>query len=117
MPGMMDTVLNLGLNDQSVEGLTKQTGSARFAWDSYRRLLQMYGKTVMGVEGDRFEEALEQVKEAKGVRNDVELDEGDLRGLVERYKAIISADDGAGVPPGPDRAAQGWDRGRVRVLG
>jgi pyruvate,orthophosphate dikinase len=66
MPGMMDTVLNLGLNDQSVEGLTKQTGSERFAWDSYRRLLQMYGKTVMGVEGDRFEEALDHAKEAKG---------------------------------------------------
>src|SRR4029450_6270521 len=56
MPGMMDSVLNLGLNDQSVEGLTKQTGSERFAWDSYRRLLQMYGRTVMGVEGHRFEE-------------------------------------------------------------
>ena len=58
MPGMMDTVLNLGLNDQSVEGLAKQTGSERFAWDSYRRLLQMYGKTVMGVDGELFEEAL-----------------------------------------------------------
>jgi pyruvate,orthophosphate dikinase len=121
MPGMMDTVLNLGLNDQSVEGLTKQTGSARFAWDSYRRLLQMYGKTVMGVEGDRFEEALEQVKEAKGVRNDVELDEGDLRGLVERYKAIISAAAGREFPQDPTGQLKGgieavfgsWDNRRA----
>jgi pyruvate,orthophosphate dikinase len=121
MPGMMDTVLNLGLNDQSVEGLTKQTGSARFAWDSYRRLLQMYGKTVMGVEGDRFEEALEQVKEAKGVRNDVELDEGDLRGLVERYKAIISAAAGREFPQDPTEQLRGgieavfgsWDNKRA----
>jgi len=121
MPGMMDTVLNLGLNDQSVEGLGKQTGSARFAWDSYRRLLQMYGKTVMGVEGDRFEEALEQVKEAKGVRNDVELDEGDLRGLVERYKAIISAETGRGFPQDPTEQLRGgieavfgsWDNKRA----
>ena len=98
MPGMMDSVLNLGLNDQSVEGLTSQTGSERFAWDSYRRLVQMYGRTVMGVEGHRFEEALEHAKEAKGVRNDVELDEGDLRRLVEEFKAIISVDTGRGFP-------------------
>jgi pyruvate,orthophosphate dikinase len=121
MPGMMDTVLNLGLNDQSVEGLGKQTGSARFAWDSYRRLLQMYGKTVMGVEGDRFEEVLEQVKEAKGVRNDVGLDEGDLRGLVERYKAIISAETGREFPQDPTEQLRGgieavfgsWDNRRA----
>ena len=98
MPGMMDSVLNLGLNDQSVEGLTSQTGSERFAWDSYRRLVQMYGRTVMGVEGHRFEEALEHAKEAKGVRNDVELDAGDLRRLVEEFKAIISVDTGRGFP-------------------
>jgi pyruvate,orthophosphate dikinase len=100
MPGMMDTVLNLGLNDESVEGLTSQTGSERFAWDSYRRLLQMYGKTVMGVEGDRFEEALEHAKQAKGVRNDVELDAGDLRRLVEEFKGIIAADTGREFPQG-----------------
>src|SRR4029450_13327766 len=99
MPGMMDTVLNLGLNDQSVEGLTKQTGSERFAWDSYRRLVQMYGKTVMGVDGDRFEEALEHAKEAKGVRNDVELDEHDLRRLVEEVKGIVSGDTRRHVAP------------------
>jgi pyruvate,orthophosphate dikinase len=101
MPGMMDTVLNLGLNDQSVEGLTKQTGSERFAWDSYRRLLQMFGKTVMGVEGDRFEGAIEHAKQAKGVQGDLDLDEGDLRGLVEGFKAIIASDTGREFPQDP----------------
>ncbi|MFL6269486.1 MAG: PEP/pyruvate-binding domain-containing protein, partial [Actinomycetes bacterium] len=121
MPGMMDTVLNLGLNDQSVEGLTKQTGSERFAWDSYRRLLQMYGKTVMGVDGDRFEEALEHAKETKGVRNDVELDEGDLRGLVARFKEVISSDTGREFPQDPTEQLRGgveavfgsWDNKRA----
>jgi pyruvate,orthophosphate dikinase len=121
MPGMMDTVLNLGLNDQSVEGLTKQTGSERFAWDSYRRLLQMYGKTVMGVDGDRFEEALEHAKEHKGVRNDVELDEGDLRRLVEEFKAIIADDTGREFPQDPIEQLTGgieavfgsWDNKRA----
>jgi pyruvate, orthophosphate dikinase len=121
MPGMMDSVLNLGLNDQSVEGLTKQTGSERFAWDSYRRLLQMYGRTVMGVEGERFEEALEHAKQAKGVRNDVELDEGDLRQLVEEFKAIISADTGREFPQEPRDQLKGgieavfgsWDNKRA----
>src|SRR5918994_707233 len=121
MPGMMDTVLNLGLNDQSVEGLTKQTGSERFAWDSYRRLLQMYGKTVMGVDGDRFEQALEHAKAAKGVRNDVELDEGDLRGLVAQFKDIISTDTGREFPQDPTEQLKGgieavfgsWDNKRA----
>ncbi|HEY8556750.1 MAG TPA: pyruvate, phosphate dikinase, partial [Actinomycetes bacterium] len=121
MPGMMDSVLNLGLNDQSVEGLTKQTGSERFAWDSYRRLLQMYGRTVMGVDGDRFEEALEHAKEAKGVRNDVELDAGDLRRLVEEFKAVIAADTGREFPQDPREQLKGgieavfgsWDNRRA----
>jgi pyruvate,orthophosphate dikinase len=121
MPGMMDTVLNLGLNDRSVEGLTKQTGSERFAWDSYRRLVQMYGKTVMGVDGDRFEEALEHAKEAKGVRNDVELDEQDLRRLVEEFKGIVSADTGREFPQDPTEQLTGgieavfgsWDNKRA----
>src|SRR5206468_10795402 len=74
MPGMMDTVLNVGLNDSSVEGLAKQTGDGRFAWDSYRRLIQMFGKTVMGVDGERFEHALDRAKESRRVKTDVELD-------------------------------------------
>ena len=94
MPGMMDTVLNIGLNDRSVLGLAKQAGSERFAWDSYRRLLQMFGKTVLGVDG--FEHALEEAKRAKGVSSDLELDEVDLRALVDRFKAIVQ--DGTGEP-------------------
>jgi pyruvate,orthophosphate dikinase len=121
MPGMMDTVLNLGLNDQSVQGLTKQTGSERFAWDSYRRLLQMYGKTVMGVDGDRFEEALEHAKEQKGVKNDVDLDENDLRRLVEEFKGIIQQDTGREFPQDPREQLKGgieavfgsWDNKRA----
>ncbi len=101
MPGMMDTVLNVGLNDESVEGLTKQTGSERFAWDSYRRLLQMFGKTVMGVDGDRFEAAIDHAKEAKGVRNDVDLDEADLRRLVDQFKRVIADETGRDFPQDP----------------
>jgi pyruvate, orthophosphate dikinase len=101
MPGMMDTVLNVGLNDQSVEGLAKQTSSDRFAWDSYRRLLQMFGKTVMGVDGDEFENALDHAKEARGVSNDVDLDEGDLRRLVGEFKRIIADATGRDFPQEP----------------
>jgi pyruvate, orthophosphate dikinase len=89
MPGMMDTVLNIGLSDESVQGLAKQSGNERFAWDAYRRLIQMFGKTVLGVDGDYFEHALEAAKQVKGVSNDVDLDAGDLQNLVATYKDIV----------------------------
>ncbi|MFS0693663.1 pyruvate, phosphate dikinase [Streptomyces nitrosporeus] len=98
MPGMMDTVLNIGLSDASVLGLAEQAGDERFAWDSYRRLIQMFGKTVLGVDGDLFEEALEAAKEAKGVTVDVDLDAADLKKLVERFKEIVSRDAGRDFP-------------------
>ncbi|HET8971093.1 MAG TPA: PEP/pyruvate-binding domain-containing protein, partial [Candidatus Nanopelagicales bacterium] len=89
MPGMMDTVLNIGLNDASVKGLAEASGDERFAWDSYRRLLQMYGKTVLDIDGGRFSDALDEIKTAKGLSSDVELDVDDLRGLVETFKTIV----------------------------
>ena len=74
MPGMMDTVLNIGLSDESVQGLAKQAGNERFAWDSYRRLIQMFGKTVLGIDGEYFEHAIDNAKKAKGVTSDTQLD-------------------------------------------
>src|SRR5262245_6717386 len=90
MPGMMETVLNIGLNDESVQGLTKQSGNERFAWDSYRRLIQMFGKTVLDIDGEHFESALEAVKKAKGTESDLDLDAGDLRALVATYKSLVA---------------------------
>ena len=88
MPGMMETVLNVGLTDESVAGLAAQAGGdERFAWDSYRRLIQMFGKTVLDIEGHEFEQALDAVKKAKGTKNDLDLDADDLRSLVDTYKA------------------------------
>jgi len=101
MPGMMDTVLNIGLSDASVVGLAAQAGDERFAWDSYRRLIQMFGKTVLGVDGDLFEEALEAAKEAKGVTVDVDLDAADLKKLVKRFKEIVTRDAGREFPQDP----------------
>ncbi|MGC5342596.1 pyruvate, phosphate dikinase [Streptomyces sp. DT24] len=101
MPGMMDTVLNIGLSDASVVGLTAQSGDERFAWDSYRRLIQMFGKTVLGVEGDLFEEALEAAKRAKGVTVDVDLDAADLKKLVKQFKKIVTRDAGRDFPQDP----------------
>jgi pyruvate, orthophosphate dikinase len=89
MPGMMETVLNIGLSDESVQGLAKQAGNERFAWDSYRRLIQMFGKTVLDIDGEHFELALDEAKQAKGIRNDVDLDANDLQNLVNTYKDIV----------------------------
>ncbi len=101
MPGMMDTVLNIGLNDDSVEGLAKQSGNDRFAWDSYRRLIQMFGKTVLGVDGEHFDEVFDAAKSAKGTHNDLDLDDSDLRGVVEQYKEVVRAHAGREFPQDP----------------
>ncbi|MEV0096648.1 pyruvate, phosphate dikinase [Streptomyces sp. NPDC050738] len=101
MPGMMDTVLNIGLSDESVVGLTAQAGDERFAWDSYRRLIQMFGKTVLGVDGDLFEEALEEAKHAKGVVSDVDLPAGELKKLVKHFKKIVEREAGRAFPQDP----------------
>ncbi|GGQ44753.1 pyruvate, phosphate dikinase [Streptomyces flaveolus] len=101
MPGMMDTVLNIGLSDKSVQGLAKQAGDDRFAWDSYRRLIQMFGKTVLGVDGDLFEEALEKAKEAKKVTVDTDLEAADLKKLVTAFKKIVKKEAGRDFPQDP----------------
>ncbi|MET9497009.1 pyruvate, phosphate dikinase [Streptomyces sp. NPDC006552] len=101
MPGMMDTVLNIGLSDKSVQGLAQQSGDERFAWDSYRRLIQMFGKTVLDVDGDLFEEELEKAKRAKKVTVDTDLDAADLKKLVTRFKKIVKAEAGRDFPQDP----------------
>jgi pyruvate,orthophosphate dikinase len=101
MPGMMDTVLNIGLSDESVDGLAKQAGSERFAWDSYRRLIQMFGKTVMGVNGEHFDDVFDDAKKAKGVTNDLDLDENDLRTIVATYKDVVQEHAGRPFPTEP----------------
>ena len=103
MPGMMETVLNVGLNDRSVLGLVEASGDERFAWDSYRRLIQMFGKTVLGVEGDAFESALDAAKGRKGVDTDVELEAKDLQELVDQFKQIIVEHTGEEFPQEPRR--------------
>jgi pyruvate,orthophosphate dikinase len=89
MPGMMETVLNVGLNDESVQGLVAQSGSERFAWDSYRRLIQMFGKTVLGIDGEHFDDALDAVKSEQGTESDLDLDAEHLKDVVDRFKAIV----------------------------
>ena len=104
MPGMMDTILNLGLNDAVVEGMIRKTGNARFAWDSYRRFVQMYGDVVLGMKPvnkndiDPFEEIIEHVKEAKGVELDTELSVDDLKELVAKFKAAVLKQTGKDFP-------------------
>jgi pyruvate,orthophosphate dikinase len=123
MPGMMETVLNVGLNDRSVEGLARQSGDERFAWDSYRRLLQMFGKTVLGVGGEAFDDVFEQAKRDKGVDSDLDLDAEDLRGVVERYKTVVREHTGEDFPQDPRRQLDlatravfdSWNTDRARL--
>ncbi|GHU04557.1 pyruvate, phosphate dikinase [Spirochaetia bacterium] len=101
MPGMMDTILNLGINDKSVQGLAAKTGNPRFSWDAYRRFIQMYGEVVMLVPGGDFEDALADIKKAKGVTLDTDLGAGDLQTLVAVYKKIIKKHTGKDFPQMP----------------
>ena len=101
MPGMMETVLNIGLNDVSVEGLAAASSDERFAWDSYRRLIQMFGKTVLDIDGDYFSDALDAKKAERGVTLDYELDVAALTELVEQYKGIVREQAGIDFPQDP----------------
>src|SRR5215218_4587716 len=101
MPGMMNTILNLGLTDASVEGMAKKTGNPRFAYDSYRRLIDMFGSTAMGLEHEHFEHEIHQMKHQKGVKLDTELTADDLKELVKRYKAAYKKHVGADFPQSP----------------
>jgi len=123
MPGMMDTVLNLGLNDDTVAGLAQGTGNPRFAYDSYRRFIQMFGDVVMGVEGQRFEDVLTAKKAEVGAAHDTDLSADDLKDLTVRFKAVLEEETGAGFPADPrvqlDLATQAvfrsWDNHRAKV--
>ncbi len=107
MPGMMDTILNLGLNDETVEGLLKQTNNPRFAYDSYRRFVQMYGNVVLGIEHDRFEAIIDKVKEKKGVSLDIEMDAEDWKYIKDRYKELIKKETGKDFPESPEEQLWG----------
>ena len=107
MPGMMDTILNLGLNDEAVEGLAKKTGNARFAYDCYRRFVQMFADVVMMVPKSLFEVEIDKMKEAKGVKNDVDLTADDLKELVSRFKALVLERTGHEFPECPWEQLQG----------
>ncbi len=129
MPGMMDTILNLGLNDEAVQGLARKAGNERFAWDSYRRFVQMYGDVVMGLkpvskeDHDPFEVIIDMVKEKKGVKLDTELEAQDLQELVQRFKALIRARIGRDFPTDPWEQLWGaiwavfesWNNDRAKV--
>ncbi|EEH64603.1 pyruvate, phosphate dikinase [Gleimia coleocanis DSM 15436] len=123
MPGMMETVLNIGLNDQSVVGLAEFASDERFAWDSYRRLIQMFGKTVMHIEGDGFSDALDKLKEDRGVHYDHELSAEDLKGLVATFKEIFKAETGRDFPQDPreqldmgiEAVFQSWNTERAKI--
>jgi pyruvate, orthophosphate dikinase len=101
MPGMMDTVLNIGLNDQTVLGLASLTGDARFAWDAYRRLVQMYGSVVLGVRDERFQEVLSDFRKKRGVENDADLSAQDLQNITTRFRTIVRTETAREFPTDP----------------
>src|SRR6478735_5279594 len=123
MPGMMETVLNIGLNDASVKGLTEFSGDERFAWDSYRRLVQMFAKTVLGVDGELFASALDERKTAVGAASDVDLSAQDLRVLVQTFKDIVVEQTGREFPQHPreqldmaiEAVLDSWNTDRARL--
>jgi pyruvate,orthophosphate dikinase len=107
MPGMLDTVLNLGLNDESVGGLAKQTDNERFAWDSYRRFVQMYANVVKGVAGEKIEKEIKQLKDGRGVEDDTDLDAAALRELVDTFKGLYRDETGEDFPQDPQAQLEG----------
>jgi pyruvate, orthophosphate dikinase len=107
MPGMMDTVLNLGLNDATVEGLGEEANDERFAWDSYRRFIQMYGSVVLGVDHHRFEEIIEHTKQETGVTEDTQLTAQDWHRVAASYKEMIEAETGKPFPQDPEEQLWG----------
>ena len=123
MPGMMETVLNIGLNDESVLGLAAVSGNERFAWDSYRRLIQMFGKTVLDIDGDLFSDALDELKAERGVKGDTELTAEDLKGLVDTFKGIVKGQTGEDFPQDPrtqmdmgiEAVFRSWNTERARI--
>lgn len=123
MPGMMETVLNIGLNDESVLGLAAVSGNERFAWDSYRRLIQMFGKTVLDIDGDLFSDALDALKADCGVKGDTELTAEDLKGLVDTFKGIVKEQTGNDFPQDPrtqmdmgiEAVFRSWNTERARI--
>ena len=123
MPGMMETVLNIGLNDESVLGLAAVSGNERFAWDSYRRLIQMFDKTVLDIDGDLFSDALDELKAERGVKGDTELTAEDLKGLVDTFKGIVKEQTGNDFPQDPrtqmdmgiEAVFRSWNTERARI--
>ena len=123
MPGMMETVLNIGLNDKSVLGLAAVSGNDRFAWDSYRRLIQMFGKTVLDIDGDLFSDALDELKAERGVKGDTDLTAEDLKGLVDTFKGIVKEQTGNDFPQDPrtqmdmgiEAVFRSWNTERARI--
>src|SRR5207245_7134210 len=107
MPGMMDTILNLGLNDRSVEGLKARTSNGRFAKDSYRRFIQMYGNVVLGIDQDRFEHELSAVKKKNKARADIGLTEAAFDEVIRAYKKVVQAEWGRPFPQDPREQLKG----------